>query len=137
MERTFVMLKPDAIKKGVVGEVISRLESKGLSIVGMKMVQLDEKICNEHYAHHVGKPFFKGLVEFMCSTPVICMVLEGENAVDAVRELAGPTDSKKAPKGTIRGDSGTDVQANIIHASDSRETAEREIRRFFKKNEIF
>jgi nucleoside-diphosphate kinase len=136
MERTFVMLKPDAIKKGVVGEVISRLESKGLSIVGMKMVQLDEKICNEHYAHHVGKPFFKGLVEFMCSTPVICMVLGGENAVEAVRELAGPTDSKKAPKGTIRGDFGMDVQANIIHASDSRETAEREIRRFFKKDEI-
>jgi nucleoside-diphosphate kinase len=137
MERTFVMLKPDAIKKGVIGEVISRLENKKLKIVAMKMVQLDEKICREHYAHHVGKPFFKGLVEFMCSTPVVCMVLEGENAVEAVRALAGPTDSKKAPKGTIRGDFGTDVQANIIHASDSKETAEREIDRFFKKNEIF
>jgi nucleoside-diphosphate kinase len=137
MERTFVMLKPDAIKKGVIGEVISRLENKKLKIVAMKMVQLDEKICREHYAHHVGKPFFKGLVEFMCSTPVVCMVLEGENAVEAVRALAGTTDSKKAPKGTIRGDFGTDVQANIIHASDSKETAEREIDRFFKKNEIF
>jgi nucleoside-diphosphate kinase len=137
MERTFVMLKPDAIKKGVAGEVISRLEGAHLRIVGMKMVQLDEDICKEHYAHHVGKPFFKGLVKFMCSSPVICMVVEGEHAVEAVRELAGPTDSKKAPKGTIRGDFGADVQANIIHASDSKETAEIEIRRFFKKAEIF
>ena len=137
MERTFVMLKPDAIKKDVSGEVISRLEKAGLEIVGMKMIKLDEKICREHYAHHVDKPFFKGLVEFMCSTPVICMVLEGENAVEVVRILAGPTDSKKAPKGTIRGDFGTDVQANIIHASDSQETAEGEIKRFFKKSELF
>ena len=137
MERTFVMLKPDAIKKDVAGEVISRLEKAGLEIVGMKMIKLDEKICREHYAHHVDKPFFKGLVEFMCSTPVICMVLEGENAVEVVRILAGPTDSKKAPKGTIRGDFGTDVQANIIHASDSQETAEGEIKRFFKKSELF
>ncbi|QLJ52356.1 MAG: Nucleoside diphosphate kinase [Candidatus Fermentimicrarchaeum limneticum] len=137
MERTFVMLKPDAIKKDVAGEVISRLEKAGLEIIGMKMIKLDEKICREHYAHHVDKPFFKGLVEFMCSTPVICMVLEGENAVEVVRSLAGPTDSKKAPKGTIRGDFGTDVQANIIHASDSRETAESEIKRFFKKSELF
>jgi len=137
MERTFVMLKPDAIKKRVAGEVISRLENAGLGIVGMRMVRLDEKICREHYAHHADKPFFKGLVEFMCSAPVICMVLEGENAVEVVRSLAGPTDSRKAPKGTIRGDFGTDVQANIIHASDSRETAETEIRRFFKKEDIF
>jgi len=137
MERTFVMLKPDAIKKGVVGEVISRLEGKGLKIVGMKMVQLNEKICRDHYSHHVGKPFFNELVKFMCSAPVICMVLDSDNAVEAVRTLAGPTDSKKAPKGTIRGDFGTDVQANIIHASDSRETAEIEIKRFFKKDEIF
>jgi nucleoside-diphosphate kinase len=137
MERTFVMLKPDAVKKGVIGNVTSRLEGKGLKIVGMKMLQLNEKICREHYAHHAEKPFFKGLVEFMCSTPVVCMILEGEDAVETVRALAGPTDSKKAPKGTIRGDFGTDVQANIIHASDSRETAESEIKRFFKKNEIF
>lgn len=137
MERTFVMLKPDAIKKDVTGEVISRLEHAGLEIIGIKMLKLDEKMCREHYAHHVDKPFFKGLVEFMCSAPVICMVLEGKNAVEAVRELAGPTDSKKAPKGTIRGDFGKDVQANIIHASDSEETAKTEIRRFFKKGEIF
>jgi nucleoside-diphosphate kinase len=137
MERTFVMLKPDAIKKGVVGQVISRLEKAHLSIAGMKMVQLNEEMCREHYAHHASKPFFKGLVEFMCSSPVICMVVEGERAVEAVRELAGPTDSKKAPKGTIRGDFGTDVQANIIHASDSKETAEVEIRRFFRDDEIF
>lgn len=137
MERTFVMLKPDAIKKGVAGEVISRLEGASLSIAGMKMVQLNERICREHYAHHAGKPFFQSLVKFMCSSPVICMVLEGENAVETVRELSGPTDSKKAPKGTIRGDFGTDVQANIIHASDSRETAETEIKRFFRNDEIF
>jgi nucleoside-diphosphate kinase len=137
MGRTFVMLKPDAIRKCVVGKVISRLEGAGLAIVGMKMVQLNEKICREHYAHHVNKPFFKGLIEFMCSSPVICMVLEGSDAVETVRELAGPTDSKKAPKGTIRGDFGTDVQANVIHASDSDETAEVEIRRFFRDDEIF
>lgn len=137
MERTFVMLKPDAIKKRVAGEVVSRIEGAHLDITGIKMVQLTEEICREHYAHHVGKPFFQGLVKFMCSSPVICMVLEGRNAVETVRELAGPTDSKKAPKGTIRGDFGTDVQANIIHASDSKETAEVEIRRFFRSDEIF
>lgn len=137
MSRTFVMLKPDAIRKGVAGEVIHRLEAAHLKIVAAKMVQLNEEICREHYAHHVDKPFFPGLVKFMCSTPIICMVLEGGNAVEKVRELAGPTDSKKAPKGTIRGDFGTDVQANIIHASDSDETAEVEIMRFFKKDEIF
>jgi nucleoside-diphosphate kinase len=137
MEKTFVMLKPDAIKKGLAGEVISRLERAHLRIVGVKMVQLTEKICREHYAHHVTKPFFQSLVKFMCSSPIICMVIEGENAVEKVRELAGSTDSKKAPKGTIRGDFGTDVQANIIHASDSKETAEVEIGRFFKKDEVF
>ncbi len=131
------MLKPDAIKKGIAGEVISRLERAGLKIIGMKMIQLTEKMCREHYAHHVGKPFFQSLVKFMCSSPVICMVLEGENAVEKVRELAGPTDSKKAPKGTIRGDFGTDVQANIIHTSDSKETADVEVKRFFKSDEIF
>lgn len=137
MEKTFVMLKPDAIEKRVAGEVISRLEGAHLKIVAVKMVQLTEEMCREHYAHHVNKPFFPALVKFMCSSPVICMVIAGGNAVEKVRELAGPTDSRKAPKGTIRGDFGTDVQANIIHASDSRETAETEISRFFKKNEIF
>jgi len=137
MERTFILLKPDAIKKGVVGEVISRLEKANLSIVGMKMLQLTEEMCREHYAHHVNKPFFQGLVKFMCSSAVICMVLEGDGAVEKVRELAGPTDPKKAPKGTIRGDFGTDVQANIIHASDSKDTAEVELRRFFRDDEIF
>jgi len=137
MERTFVMLKPDAVEKHIIGEVISRLEGAGLKIVAMKMIQLDEKMCREHYAHHVDKPFFNGLVKFMCSTPVVCMVLEGNNAVEAVRQLAGPTDSKKAPKGTIRGDFGTDVQANVVHASDSTESAEKEIKRFFKASEIF
>jgi len=137
MERTFVMLKPDAIEKHIIGEVSSRLEKSGLKIVAMKMMQLDEKMCREHYAHHVDKPFFNGLVKFMCSTHVVCMVLDGNNAVEAVRQLAGPTDSKKAPKGTIRGDFGTDVQANVVHASDSTESAEIEIKRFFKASEIY
>jgi len=137
MERTFAMLKPDAVEKHIIGEVISRLEKKGLKIDAIKMIQLDEKMCREHYAHHAGKPFFGGLVRFMCSSPVVCMVLEGQDAVEVVRKLAGPTDSKKAPKGTIRGDFGTDVQANVIHASDSTETAEIEIKRFFKQNEVF
>lgn len=137
VERTFVMLKPDAVRKRVLGEVIGRIEGSGLNIIGMKMVQLNESICREHYAHHADKPFFKSLVKFMCSAPVVCMVVEGEEAVQRVRELAGPTDSRKAPKGTIRGDLGANVQENIIHASDSKETAEKEIMRFFKEDEIF
>ena len=138
IERTLIILKPDCMKKKLAGEVLKRFEqAEGLRIAGLKMKKLNKKILEVHYAHHKDKPFFKGLCKFMKSTPVVFAIIEGENAVGRVRELCGPTDSKQAPKGTIRGDFGEDVQMNIIHASDSVETANVEIPRFFKKSELF
>ena len=137
MEQTLVILKPDCMQRGLAGKVIARFEEGGLAIVGMRMARLDDRILGEHYAHLADKPFFPELKKFMKSSPVVLMVLRGENAVEAVRKMCGPTDSKKAPKGTIRGDFGTDVQRNIVHASDSNETAEKEVARFFGKEEIF
>ncbi len=125
------------MEKKLAGEVLSRFEKRGLKIAAAKMIKFDKQLCDEHYAHLMGKSFYPSLVSFMTSSPVLCIVFEGENAVQVVREMCGPTDSKKAPKGTIRGDFGTDVQANIIHASDSKETAVAEIARFFKKEELF
>ena len=136
MEQTLIILKPDCVKRGLMGKVISRFEDAGLAVAGMKMVLLEEAVLDEHYAHLNDKPFFADLKKFMRSTPVVPMVLRGENAVERVRQMCGPTDSKKAPKGTIRGDYGTDVQQNIVHASDSRETAEKEVARFFRPQEI-
>ncbi len=137
VERTLIIVKPDGVKKGFVGEVLKRFEQAGLKIAGLKMRKLNKKILEEHYAHHKDKPFFKALCKFMKSSPVVFAVLEGENAVAKVRELCGPTDSKQAPKGTLRGDLGEDVQMNVIHASDSLETANIEIPRFFKKSEVY
>ncbi|VVC03526.1 Nucleoside diphosphate kinase [Candidatus Burarchaeum australiense] len=137
VERTLIILKPDCVKKGLVGEVLKRFELATLKLAGLKMKKLNKKILEEHYAHHKDKPFFKGLAKFMKSSPVVFVVVEGENAVAAVRDMAGPTDSKQAPKGTIRGDYGEDIQVNVIHASDSLETANAEIARFFKKSELF
>ncbi|RLG19799.1 nucleoside-diphosphate kinase [Candidatus Micrarchaeota archaeon] len=122
--------------KGLVGTVLSRFEKAGLRIIALRVGRLTPAMCDVHYAHLKDKPFFGRIVEFMTSTPVIFGVLEGEGAVERVRELCGPTDSKKAEKGTIRGDYGTDIQANIVHASDSVETAEKEVRRFFKPEEL-
>ncbi|HIH20222.1 TPA: nucleoside-diphosphate kinase [Candidatus Micrarchaeota archaeon] len=137
LEKTFVILKPDAMRKHVLGKVIERLENAGLKPVAMKMALLHDAILEEHYSHLKDKPFFPGLAKFMKDTPVVMGVWEGENAVAKVRELCGPTDSKKAAKGTIRGDFGKDVQENIIHASDSIETTNAEIKRFFKDSELF
>ncbi|MBI1969800.1 nucleoside-diphosphate kinase [Candidatus Woesearchaeota archaeon] len=137
MEYTFIIIKPDAVHRALAGEIVKRFEQKGLKIIGMKMQQLSDSLLDEHYAHHKGKPFFAKLKEYMRSIPVILVVLEGRNAVDVVREMCGVTDGSKAAAGTIRGDFSVSVQYNLVHASDSKETAEKEIKRFFKKEELF
>ena len=136
LEKTFVIFKPDCMRKRIMGKVVERLEAAGLKPVAMKMVSLQDAQLELHYAHLKDKPFFPSLKKFMKSTPVVLSVWKGENAVAKVRELCGPTDSAKAPKGSIRGDFGKDVQENVIHASDSLETAKAEINRFFGKSEL-
>lgn len=137
IERTLILLKPDCVQRGRCGEVIGRLEARGMQIVGMKMMHLTQDKCNEHYAHLAGKPFFPKLVAFMTSSPVIGMVVEGVDAVKVVRDMCGPTNARNAPAGTIRGDFALSTQYNIIHASDSLETANKEVARFFSDNELF
>lgn len=137
MERTLIIIKPDGIQRGLVGEVIRRFEQKGLKLIGIKMMTLSEALLREHYAHIADKPFYPGVEKFMKSTPVIVMCWEGVEAVDAVRLLCGITKARAADAGTIRGDLAMSVACNVVHASDSIETAEREIKRFFKKDELF
>lgn len=137
MQRTLVLLKPDALQRNLLGEIISRFERKGLKILGLKMMRLTEEQLSDHYAHHKDKPFFQHLVGFMESSPVVAMVLEGVEAVETVRLICGPTLGRKADAGSIRGDFSMSQQHNIVHASDSVETAEKEIRRFFNPDEIF
>ena len=131
MERTYIMLKPDCVKRGLMGEVISRIEKKGFKITNAKMMQLEEPILREHYAHIADKPFFPEIVEYMTSGPVLAMIVEGENAVAGMRNIMGPTKYEDAVGGTIRGDFATSTGANIIHGSDIVENAEIEIKRFF------
>lgn len=137
MERTLILLKPDCVQRGLLGEVIGRFEAKGLKIVGMKMVRLEDELLAEHYSHLKDKPFFKGIKSFMKSTPVVAMALEGLECVEVVRGMCGPTNARKAPPGTIRGDLALSVQSNIVHASDSIETARKEVPRFFGKGELY
>ena len=137
MEQTLVILKPSAVIRGLMGEVISRFEKKGLIISGMKMVQLDDKILAEHYAHLVERPFFPLLKKSMMASPVVVMCVRGVDAVAVVRAMTGATNSRKAEPGTIRGDYSMSGQQNIVHASDSVENAEIELARFFDKSEIF
>ena len=137
MERTLVLIKPDALQRGLVGEVTKYFEKKGLSLVGIKMMQLNDKFLKEHYAHLVGKPFYPGIQKFMKSTPVIAQCWEGCEAVKVARKLCGVTNSREAEPGTIRGDLGISVQSNVVHSSDSLETAKEEIPRFFKAEELF
>ena len=131
MERTLILLKPDCLEKQVAGKVISRFEEKNYSIVATRMIQLNDGLLREHYAHVAHLPFFPEIAGFMSSRPVLAMILEGENVVQGVRDLLGPTDSTTAPKGTIRGDLGTDRMRNVVHASDSPGNAQVEIERFF------
>lgn len=137
MQRTLILLKPSTIERGLVGEIITRLEKKGLLIVGLKMVQLSDALIEEHYAHLVQKPFFPILKEAMQKTPVIAMCVKGKEAVRLVREMAGPTNGRNAAPGTIRGDYSISAMKNLIHASDSLANAQIEINRFFKPEEIF
>jgi len=136
MQRSLILLKPDCIQKSIIGQVISRFEGAGYSIIGSKIVQLDDALLNEHYAHVADLPFFPEIAEFMSSLPVMALVLEGENVIQGVRDLIGPTDSTVAPKGTVRGDLGTDRMKNVVHASDSPESALAEINRFFEADQI-
>jgi nucleoside-diphosphate kinase len=137
VERTLIIFKPDCMEKRLVGTVLARLERAGFAIVGCKMIRLEPDKLRDHYAHVADRPFYPPLEKFMGSRPVIVMALAGDGIVARVRDLLGPTDSRKAPKGTIRGDFGTDVSVNIAHASDSRENGEREIARFFAPDELF
>lgn len=137
MEQTLVILKPSAVERGLIGEIITRIQNKGLIITGMKMMQLDEAILREHYAHLVDRPFFPSIVESMTASPVVCMVLKGVDAVAVFRKMTGVTNGRKAEPGTLRGDFCMSGQANIVHASDSVENAQIEINRFFKPEEVF
>ncbi len=136
MERTLVFLKPDAVRRALVGEIISRFERRGFSIVGLKLMQLGEEFVREHYAQHKGKDFYEPLVRYTTSGPVVAMVLEGKNAVAVVRRMMGETFGSDSAPGTIRGDMALSNRFNLIHGSDSAEVAEREIRAFFSKNEL-
>ncbi len=137
MERSLVLIKPDAMKRRLAGTIIARLERRGLKIVAMKMLQMDKALAQQHYAVHKGKAFFNDLVEFITSGPIIAAVFEGEKAIEAIRQTMGTTDPLKAPPGSIRGDFGLDIQCNLVHGSDSAESAEREINLFFSQTEIF
>ena len=130
-ERTLVLIKPDGVGRGLIGDVVSRIERKGLRIVAMELRTLDRETAATHYGEHLGKPFFDSLVEFITSAPLVAMVVAGPRAVETVRRLAGATDPVNAAPGTIRGDYGLEVQQNIVHGSDSRDSADREIKIFF------
>ena len=130
-ERSLVLVKPDGVRRGIVGEVISRVERKGLRIVALELRTLERGIAEVHYAEHDGKPFYRSLVEFITSGPLVAMVVEGPRAIDSFRSLAGATDPLRAAPGTIRGDHALEVQENIVHGSDSPDAAEREIKIFF------
>lgn len=136
MEKTLIILKPDCVQRGLCGTVLQRFERRGFSVSAMKMVKLSNSILEEHYAHLKGKPFFPALVEFMSSAPVVVAVIEGKDAVEIVRKMCGATNARNAENGTIRGDFALSTQYNIIHASDSKETAEKEVKRFFKPEEL-
>src|SRR6056297_2861462 len=137
-ERTFVMVKPDGVQRGLIGEIVSRFEQRGLKLVGAKFMRIDEELAHEHYGEHEGKPFFEGLVEFSTSGPVFAMVWEGADATHQVRNMVGETDPAESPPGTIRGDFGLDLGHNVIHASahDDEGANEREIDLFFDSEEL-
>lgn len=137
MQTTLILLKPDCVKGGHCGEVIGRFENAGFQIAACKMLFLTDALLHEHYAHIAAKPFFPEVVEFMQSSPVVALAIRGESVIEKVRDLLGPTDSKKAAPGTIRGDLGKDVMVNVVHASDSLENAQAELKRFFQDGEIF
>lgn len=137
MQKTFVLVKPDGVKKNLIGEVIARFERRGLKIIGLKMIQISQEQAKKHYAEHAEKPFFGELVEFITSGPVAAMVVTGENAIKAVRGMMGSTNPLDANPGSIRGDYALTMSQNIVHGSDGEESAKNEINNFFKSEEIF
>ena len=137
MEKSLVLIKPDAMQRNLAGKIISRLEEAGLQLSALKMLHMDKELAQRHYAIHQDKPFFANLVSYITSAPIVALVLSGENAVTLIRETMGPTDPTKAKSGTIRGDFGLDIERNSVHGSDSPQNAEVEIKIFFGKDEIF
>ncbi|MBN1644123.1 MAG: nucleoside-diphosphate kinase [Dehalococcoidales bacterium] len=137
MERSLVLIKPDAMKRNIAGAIINRFEQRGLKIVALKELHMDGALAKRHYAIHQGKPFFDGLVKYITSSPIIAIVFEGNNAIEVIRKMMGATDPAKAEKGTIRADFGVDIQNNAVHGSDSPENAAKEIKIFFSEKEIF
>lgn len=136
MERTLILIKPDAVQRALIGKIITRFEEKGLKLAGIKLMTLSDTLLNEHYSHHADKPYFAGIRRFMQLTPVVAICLEGLDCVETVRRLCGITKSREAAPGTIRGDWAMSIQANLVHASDSIETAGTEIPRFFDASEL-
>jgi nucleoside-diphosphate kinase len=136
-ERTLLLLKSDSLQRGLIGRILERFEVKGFKIVGLKMIKISPSLAKEHYAHLVSKPFYPDLEKFMTENPVVAVVVEGKEAVEVIRNIVGPTNASKAPAGTIRGDFSNSTSRNIIHASDSKETAVKEVARFFKNEELF
>lgn len=137
MERSLVLIKPDAMQRGLAGAIINRLQQRGLRLVAIKMIHLDKALAQRHYAVHTGKPFFNDVVDYISSAPIIAVAFEGEDAVAVARKTMGATDPAKAEAGTIRGDFGLNIERNAVHGSDAVETAEGEIKLFFSQDEIF
>ncbi len=137
MERSLVLVKPDAMERGLAGAIIGRLQARGLKLLGLKMLQVSREMAGRHYAIHREKPFFNELVDYITSTPIVAAAFEGEHAIEDIRQAMGATDPSKAEKGTIRADYGLDIQRNSTHASDSVENGKNEIALFFKQDEIF
>jgi nucleoside-diphosphate kinase len=137
IERSLVLVKPDAMERGLSGEIVKRIEEAGMTLIGIKMLHMDMALAERHYAPHREKPFFKSLTSYISSAPIVAAVFEGEGAVERIRKLMGTTDPAKAAEGTIRGDLGIDIEHNSVHGSDSVETAKNEIDLFFKKDELF
>lgn len=136
MERSLIILKPDAVQRGLVGPILTRLEQRGLKLVGLKLMQIDEELARKHYAEHEGKGFFNSLVEYITSGPVVVLAVAGENVIEMVRNMVGATNPLKAAPGTIRGDLAVSIGRNLIHASDKPESGEREVQNFFQAGEL-
>ena len=136
MQRSLVFVKPDGVQRGLVGQIIARLEAKALKLIAMKMIRISRELAQTHYQEHRGKDFYPALVEYVTSGPVVLMVVEGPRAVEVIRDMMGPTDGAKAPPGTIRGDFAVALRYNLIHGSDSQESARREIDLFFSPEEL-
>ncbi len=136
MERSLIILKPDAVQRGLIGPILMRLEQRGLKLAGLKLMRIDESLARRHYAVHEGKPFFNGLVEYIVSGPVIVAVVTGKNVIEMIRSMVGATNPVKAAPGTIRGDFAVEIGRNLIHASDSPENGENEIALFFQNHEL-